>query len=205
MIHFVLAHGFGFTDDYWRNLRPLLPGTCSMLGQPLPPLGASDIRVGVGHSLGFIHLIRSGFSFNLLVGLQTFLNFCGTGEERQARLSQVDAMIRLFRRDASHALAQFYQACGYHSKQSQRANAETLIRHLGELKEVCSLPRSPALIVATRKDPIVPIHLVEENFSNSSAKLICLEEISHHSFGFLEASLAARLIEEELCVQGWIA
>lgn len=203
MIHFVLAHGFGFTDVYWRNLRPLLPGTCSMLGESLPPLKASDIRIGVGHSLGLIRLIRSGLSLNFLVGLQAFLNFCGTGKERQIRLSQVNAMIRLFRKDASHALAQFYKACGCPSKQPQRIHAAALVRQLGELREGFSLPNVPTLILATCEDPIVPIHLVEENFSNSSAKLIRLGGISHHAFGFLDASFAARLIEDELRLQGW--
>lgn len=198
MIHFVFAPGFGFTDAYWQNLLPLLPGTQSMLDAPLPPLTSSDVLVGVGHSLGLAHLICSKRPFNLLIGLQAFLNFCGTGEERHARIRQVDAMIRLFQKDASYALGQFYKACGYDGPFPRVIETSALVRDLQDLKEIYALPSCPTLIVAGDNDPIVPLHLLEAHFEGSHAQLIRISNTCHHALGFREASFVATLIESEL-------
>ena len=73
MKNYLLAHGFGFNNDYWKNLIPLLDGNIYFLDDP--NLDGSKVYIGIGHSLGFLKLNNSEFKFDALVALQGFLNY----------------------------------------------------------------------------------------------------------------------------------
>ena len=73
MKNYLLAHGFGFTNDYWQNLIPLLDGNISFFNDH--NLDDSKTYIGLGHSLGFLKLNNSGLQFESLVALQGFLNY----------------------------------------------------------------------------------------------------------------------------------
>ena len=81
MKNYLLAHGFGFTNDYWQNLVPQLNGNIHFLSDP--NLDKEKTYIGIGHSLGFLKLNNSGLKFEALVALQGFLNYCGSSVRMQ--------------------------------------------------------------------------------------------------------------------------
>ena len=70
MTNYLLAHGFGFTNDYWQNLVPLLDGNIYFFDDL--DLDKDKTYVGIGHSVGFLKLNNSGLQFDALIACRKF-------------------------------------------------------------------------------------------------------------------------------------
>jgi pimeloyl-[acyl-carrier protein] methyl ester esterase len=181
---YLLWHGFGFSNEYWRNLIPLLDGEVVFSNDNLD---LNKRYVGIGHSIGFQKLNNSGLKFDCLIGLQGFINFCGSVQSvRNKRTTEIDHMLQMFAKDASQSLEFFYRVCKYPDPISKNIELDILMEDLKSMKESYAHCGCPTLIIGSEQDEIVPLSLIEDNFQN--VPNVTVEEINgvSHSLGFYE-------------------
>jgi pimeloyl-[acyl-carrier protein] methyl ester esterase len=183
---YLLCHGFGFSHEYWRNLTPLLDGDIVYFDKNFT---AKRSYIGIGHSVGFQKLNNSDIKFDYLIGLQGFVNFCGSAEEsKKEREQNIDRMIKAFQTNALMSLKMFYNACGY-----EGSIPETPVEEL--IEDLISMKKSyrcrddcPVLIIGSDDDEIVPMSIISDNFAD--LRNVTTEKINGvpHSLGFLKAA-----------------
>jgi pimeloyl-[acyl-carrier protein] methyl ester esterase len=153
--------------------------------------------VGIGHSIGFQKLNNSGIQFDYLVGLQGFVDFCGSGaDQRRSRVRNIDGMIKMFQNDPVQSLQGFYKVCQYDRPTPKNISAEELIADLESMKKSYEHCGCPTLIIGSDADEIVPMSIINDNFQNLGSRAR-IEEINGvpHSLGFLKAKEVAEKIE----------
>lgn len=181
---YLLCHGFGFADNYWKNLEPFLDDDYEFWHEDFCP-NPRRIYVGIGHSIGFLKLNNSGIKFKALIGLQGFLNFCGTDTESvNARKENLDRMIELCSQKTRDFLQFFYKACGYPEKIPEYISMEKLIADLNMMKFSYLHCGAPTLIVGSHSDKIVEPSILRNNFS--CEKMVQLKYINGvpHNLGY---------------------
>ncbi|MDR3030793.1 MAG: methyltransferase domain-containing protein [Holosporales bacterium] len=193
-----MAHGLGFSDEYWENLIKKLPGEFIFYREGLL-LNKNKHYVGIGHSLGFQKLNNSGIKFDLLFGLQGFLNFCGTDERlKEIRKKNLDKMIKMFQADWQNALESFYQSCDYPGNIPNNISKEDLVRDFELLKTDNKHCGAKTVIIGSYDDRIVPPILIEDNFACLNNVLIKYVDKAGHSLGFNMSEVIANIIQEEI-------
>lgn len=191
---YLLCHGFGFTQDYWRNLAPLLDGDIAYFCETFVDEGRR--YVGIGHSIGFLKLNNSNVKFDYLVGLQGFVNFCGTEDKlKKIRQKNVDRMIKTFETDAVRSLRMFYNACGHQGSMPKSVDSENLISDLKSMKHAYECRSDcPILIIGNDDDEILPPSILNDNFDHvSNAEIRKINGVSH-LLGFKKADEVANEI-----------
>ncbi|MDR1334662.1 MAG: alpha/beta hydrolase [Holosporaceae bacterium] len=179
---YLLCHGFVFSNEYWRNLVPLLDGEVVFLGDTF------DRRkrcIGIGHSIGFQKLNNSGIRFDFLVGLQGFINFCGNGYAlRKIREKNLNRIMEMFAKEPSKALKFFYDTCQYPDDIPEDIVGDDLIVDLLSMKKSYDHCGCPTLVIGSDHDEIVPLSILEDNFRHN--KNVVIEQINgiSHSLGF---------------------
>jgi pimeloyl-[acyl-carrier protein] methyl ester esterase len=190
---YVLAHGFGFSNDYWNNLAPLLDGYVHYLGDLDID---SDLEfIGIGHSLGFLKLNNSSLKFKRLIGLQGFLNYCGdSGRLRRIIEPKLDELIARFTKDSRSGLREFREACGYtnasHNSQPHEYMADLMI-----MKNRYIHCGARTTIIGTETDVIVPKLLIMDNFQDlQNVDIRILNIPVNHTLGFHNPEAVIELI-----------
>ncbi|MDR0418517.1 MAG: hypothetical protein LBH08_03780 [Puniceicoccales bacterium] len=195
MKNYVLAHGFGFTDNYWQHLVPLLDGNIYYLGDET--IDPSRKYIAIGHSLGFLKLNYSTLQFSHLIGLQGFLNFCGHCDAlRKIIEPNLDSMIQDVETDTPKALEKFYRSCGYLTRIPESLSKKILLSELKMMKKNYSHCGVPTMIIGTYEDKIVPKIIIDDNFSamaNVTVKILNLN--INHTLGFHSPKIVAHEIE----------
>ena len=192
---YILAHGFGFNNDYWQNLISYLPGKWRFF-EPGMSLAGDRKYIGIGHSLGFLKLNNSGLWFDYLVGLQPFLNFCGTDRRlHEFRKQQLDKVISDFKLDAEQFLKNFRCQCGYLGAVALD-NPEQLAAEFSLMQ--LSYPHNgvKTLVLAGKDDQVVPYSLVIDNFLGIAQ--VTIDELSgtKHVLGYKKPEAVALKISE---------
>ena len=201
MKRYLLAHGFGFTNDYWKNLVPLLDGEVHFLDDA--GLDVSKTYIGIGHSIGFLHLNNSGVRFEALVALQGFLNFCGSTERmRKVREAGVEKVRAELLRDKVASLTRFRSACGYHEPVDADIPMQRLLAELDMMTEAYRHCGVRTLVIGGKDDAIVPMSLIRDNFGNLRNVSIIQTDGVGHSLGYNMATFVAEKVDEFLQVQG---
>ncbi|MDR1983176.1 MAG: hypothetical protein LBQ08_05295 [Holosporaceae bacterium] len=193
---YLLCHGFGISHEYWRNLAPLLVGDVAFFDDNYV-VDDTKHYIGIGHSIGFQKLNNSGMKFDFLIGLQGFLNFCGRNpDEREQREKNVDRLVKMFLKDASQTLKTFYNACQYPHSIPENIIVEDLISDLLSMKKSYLHCGCPTLIISSDEDQIVPVSIVNDNFSSVSN--VVIEKINGvpHSLGFARALEVSEKIKD---------
>lgn len=193
---YILCHGFGFSEQYWKNLIPLLDGEVIFFREGLQFKDNEDY-IGIGHSNGFTKLNNSGINFKYLIGLQGFLNFCGGNPKMQlVRKSNLDKMIKNFKINTTEALKEFYKICGCHELEiPETVDQEYLINELELMKKSYLHCGVKTTIIGSSEDRIVPISLIEDNFINiEGVKIMCIDGIGH-SLGFHNSEIVLKTIK----------
>jgi pimeloyl-[acyl-carrier protein] methyl ester esterase len=193
---YLLCHGFGFSNEYWRNLVPLLDGDVVFFDDNL---NSNKRYVGIGHSIGFQKLNNSGLKFDCLVGLQGFIDFCGSNHNtKNERVANLDHMLKIFAEDMVKSLEFFYRVCKYPCPIPKNISADILTRDLKSMKESHRHCGSPTLIIGSKQDEIVPLSIIKDNFQN--VRNVTVEEINGvpHSLGFYEPEKVFQKIKEFL-------
>ncbi|MDR1907549.1 MAG: hypothetical protein LBQ43_01670 [Holosporales bacterium] len=211
-ITYVFCSGFGFSKDYWSPLVDLLGASNVVYYQKGHILFTelerrSDICIGVGHSFGFLELNNSNIHFDFLIGLQGFLDFCGSNPRmRCVRENLLDKMIGNFEEDPKRALEDFYRNCEYTPGASavpaNNVDADTLIGDLKKLKQRYKHCGTPCFIIGTAHDKIVPASIIEDNFASiSNVRISCVKNVSGHTLGYSAPEKVVEFINEakDLC------
>lgn len=197
MRNYLLAHGFGFTNDYWKNLIPLLDGNIYFLDDP--KLDGSKVYVGIGHSLGFLKLNNSEFKFDALVALQGFLNYCGSFERirniREQNLAKVKNKII---ENKKESLKQFRKFCGYQEAIETNIPLRTLIDELKMMENDYTHCGVKTLVIGSSDDVIVPMSIINDNFAPLDNVEIAQLNNGKHALGYLETKTIAETIHKYL-------
>jgi pimeloyl-[acyl-carrier protein] methyl ester esterase len=190
MIKYLFCHGFGFAADYWKNFSPLLTkGEANFIDlgyfnkrsdeDILQSYGDNNsLKIGIGHSLGFMKLINSGIKFDLLIGINAFHDFLGPAELYNQRKDEHTKLLEHFNKSPIPTLKNFYRRGGLKTPLDnlEVLSTTTLNEDLNFLLNHVALPQNiPILIINSLDDIIVPPALTLANFSghkNVSLKLL---------------------------------
>lgn len=195
---YVLSHGFGFSDKYWRNLVPLLDGEVVYFNKNLKTQTDKNY-IGIGHSLGFSKLNNSEIKFRHLIGLQGFLNFCGSDRKmRLIRENNLNKLIQKFKIDCGNSLKNFYKICGYPFDIPKNINETELINELESMKLSNTHCGTKTTIIGSSADQIVPLSIIEDNFSNNNNIDIKYIDGVTHSLGFNNPAFVIDVIKKEV-------
>ncbi|MDR3151596.1 MAG: alpha/beta hydrolase [Holosporaceae bacterium] len=179
---YLLCHGFGFSNEYWRNLAPLLDGDVVFFGNNFDE---SAKCVGIGHSIGFQKLNNSGIKFDFLIGLQGFTNFCGNNRDlKKIREKNLDYLIGMLEKDPRKTLKFFYDTCRYPDEIPENIAVGDLATDLVNMKKSYDHCGCPTLVIGSDQDEIVPTSILDDNFRDK--KNVIVEQINgaYHSLGF---------------------
>lgn len=183
-MRYLLCHGFGFSNGYWDNLLPYLDGEYEFWRDNFI-VREGQAYVGIGHSLGFLKLNNSGIKFKALIGIQSFLNFCGNDPVRRKRLQKnLDRMIMQCKRDRDRLLEFFYSLCGYTGAGYTGLNRELLIADLLLMKNRYEHCGCPTLIIGSAGDAVVENWILQDDFAGHSNIKLRYIDHDHHTLGF---------------------
>ena len=193
MKNYLLSHGFGFTNDYWRNLVPLLDGEIHFFDEL--NLDKSKTYVGIGHSLGFLKLNNSGLKFEALVALQGFLNYCGNLDRMQkVRKIALQKVRNKIIENKNESLRQFRSFCGYADNVTTDIPLSTLLAELEMMEHSYKHCGVKTLVIGSSDDVIVPMSVINDNFSNLKDVTILQLNTGRHALGYLHPVLIAKNI-----------
>lgn len=206
--HFVFCHGFGFDKSFWGNLAPYFTvGKSSFLDlgyfgekSKMPIIEDGEILIGIGHSLGLTKLLNFNKKFNYLVGLNSFVDFCGNAPGlRDKRKEELELLQKLFVQDATRTLKRFYQRCGvdWDINKLAKLNKDTALKDLESLLQGYELNNNtPMLIIGSRDDVIVPEEILQDNFSAYKNVTIEIMDFGKHGLGWLDADKIQKKIKK---------
>ena len=198
MKNYLLAHGFGFTNDYWQNLVPQLNGNIHFLSDP--NLDKEKTYIGIGHSLGFLKLNNSGLKFEALVALQGFLNFCGSSVRmqkiREAGIAKVRDRVLT---NKNESLRQFRTFCGYDKEVKTDIPLQILLDELKMMENRYEHCGVKTLVIGSADDVIVPMSIINDNFSKLSNTTILQLDYAKHALGYIKSQIVVEKIRE-FCV-----
>ena len=173
----LLVHGWGYDASFWDPVRAALdaPSAALNLGYFGTPNIAipSDVTLMVGHSLGFLWLLRQSALRHLpLVGINAFPRFLEGEAYRPAIAPRV--LERMTRRVVGHTrsvLEDFWTRAGAPGPAGE-PDAAALSEGLDQLaawdeRENLAARASPARLIAGRQDAIVPATMTEMAFKGS--------------------------------------
>lgn len=178
---YLLCHGFGFTHHYWDLLLPFLDDAYAFFDENFVP-DPQQMYVGIGHSLGFLKLTLSDIPLRACIGLQGFVNFCGTGAQRIHRRKNLERMMHAFVQNQRQALQFFHNLCGFSGEIPINLATETLIEDLKLMQQAFPLRPIPTLILGSRQDKVVPPEILEDNFK--PPVVLKFVEGINHTLGF---------------------
>lgn len=214
--NYLFCHGFGFSDDYWDGFVQLLEHfsgedncSCEFFDAKFTPDKNTEY-IGIGHSVGFLKLNNfkrqnPKMRMKALVGLQGFLDFCGSDPaKRKTRIENLDKMIRVFGKNPENALRFFWRACGYPTEGTAiptNLSKNELIADLELMK--CSFAHCsvPTLIIGSFEDTIVEPCVLFDNFCSSYLKeaqnILQLSVINgvNHTLGFSKPTETLGIIQ----------
>ncbi|MDR3317549.1 MAG: hypothetical protein LBS71_01945 [Puniceicoccales bacterium] len=199
MKHYLLAHGFGFTNDYWNNLIPLLDGNVYYLDTK--NLDSQQEYIGIGHSFGFLQLNNSKFQFSHLIGLQSFLNFCGNNPHlRKVIEPQLNKIIENYNLNANSTLKNFYEICGYAGTIPKNISQKILNSELEMMKKSYAHCGVKTLIIGIKNDSVVSEEVIMDNFSGIHGVTIKILDLNvNHTLGFHHSEIVADEIDQFIC------
>ncbi len=182
---YVFAHGWAMHDSFFKPLIEQLkiesPHFCSRdyfgasVQSPACKCDFTKPWVGIGHSFGFARLLKEDLSnCRRLISICGFFDFCGEGG---ADPRVVQRMIRKFERNPETVVMSFLTRCGmgeFDQAPVESWSVERLKHDLelmamlseSPLEPVRSIHGVPIFALAAEGDPIVPLQLSLNQFSN---------------------------------------
>lgn len=198
MNKYLLAHGFGFDNNYWKNLIPLLKGEIYFLDDP--NLDAAETYIGIGHSLGFLKLNNSNLKFKALIALQGFLNYCGsTSVLRKVREKRLEDITNNIKKDKMETLESFRLFCGYNEHLTVNFELSELLNDLDLMKHSYKHCGVKTLVIGSVDDRIVPMSIINDNFSSLPNVSIIQCDDGRHSLGYNKPEYIVEKINEFCC------
>lgn len=205
----VFVHGWGFDASFWNPLRAALSEfddlafDLGFLGdESLPEVPAGGRRVAVGHSTGFLWLLKAKpFAWDALVSINGFSRFVeGEGFRPAVAPRLLDRMIARLGHCPEEVTADFLARCGSREKPG-RLNPERLHEGLIWLRDwdaraELDSDSTPVLVLAGKRDPIVPVAMTEHCFAANSRIVRHWHETGGHLLPLSAPAWCARHIRE---------
>jgi pimeloyl-[acyl-carrier protein] methyl ester esterase len=212
MIGFIFCHGWSYAPPFWDALKLFFqnyPTVMWNLGYYqestsllCPQEKEAIVWVGVGHSLGFVTLLESGFAFDALIGLQAFTSFLGHDDALRNRRTKE----YLFFKDQFQASplghVQDYQ---HFSETTLPENYYPFLREERLLNDLKALQtdytplleafQKPTLMLGSRGDMVVPPILLEDNFAHQPSVQLTFHPSKGHALGYYHAAWVAEQIQ----------
>ena len=192
---YILSAGFGFPNNYFANLIPFLNGEILFLDDCKTKFYENEVIIGIGHSLGFLKLNNSGINFDILIGLQGFIDFCGNNEKRK---NNINSMMKLCAKNPNKFLEFFYKTCGYNEKISTNLNSQKLINDLELMKLKYNHCGKKTLIIGSEDDQIVPPEIIENNFQKIDNVKIQYVDDGKHALGYRKSNEISKIITHSI-------
>lgn len=221
---YLLSHGFGFNDSYWDNFIRYLEQhnqakasankasiNYEFFSEDFKPDNQKEY-IGIGHSIGFLKLNNfklkhPEMNLSALIGLQGFLNLCGSDpEQKKLRQKNLDRMIKIFSKDLLSSLIFFYGICGYPTDKSIPADLseDKLMEDLELMKSAFEFCSVPTLIIGSQDDVVIDRNILQDNFGKlldgGSVPTVQLRFINGvgHTLGFSEPKEVFEMIQKFL-------
>jgi pimeloyl-[acyl-carrier protein] methyl ester esterase len=201
-IKFVLCHGWGYKKSFWDNLfKDQLQKYSTIIldigyfqSPHLPKIEKEEdtLLIGIGHSSGLIHLSKYDARFDLLIGINSFVDFLGHFSPfYDLRLKELEHMIKAFKINPSITIKRFHNRCGREYEfLAEHLNRDLSLSHLELLKTSFSLqPQIPTLILSTKNDLVVPPEIIYYNFKDYSNVEVETLDMAYHVPSLYESTL----------------
>jgi pimeloyl-[acyl-carrier protein] methyl ester esterase len=176
----VFVHGWGFDAGFWDALCPHLAEfrqqrvDLGFFGPPAAEKPSEHPCVLIGHSLGFVHALRRRQHYTRWVAINSFARFVrdASPSNRKSR-GQVRDLRRQLAANPEKTMRAFYHTLGV-KPMIGPADVSRLTEGLNELlaadvTETLASLDVPGLILASRKDPLIPI-AVSEGLEHSAKR-----------------------------------
>ena len=194
-ISYTFMHGFGCDSSFWDRILPLFSFPYIVWDRgyyysPCTDSINSTIRIGVGHSLGLIHLLESDISFDIYVGLQSFIDFIGGYSERKDQLNRMKIHLQ---NAPQQTLQYFCRRCGFPYPDKNPDMNQIYIdyeklyhryEHMIEGKTI--------YLCSTEDDVVVPYQITQKNFPKIS---IYKAPPAKHALGYLQSNYIVKYLE----------
>jgi pimeloyl-[acyl-carrier protein] methyl ester esterase len=170
----LLVHGWGFDAGFWAPLRAALPELdaaawdLGFTGSGCrPPLPAGRPVIAVGHSFGFLWLLREQpVAWQRLVSINGFPRFTRGADFPQGVAPRlVDRMMARLSDDPHGVHAEFMARCGAARSSPPEFRPAALRDGLDGLAHWDERPATADLALAGQADPIVPAAMSEASFA----------------------------------------
>jgi pimeloyl-[acyl-carrier protein] methyl ester esterase len=164
----IFIHGWGFDASFWDELAAQLPQfrqkriDLGFFGETANEVDDAIPSILVGHSLGFVHGMRSRKNWAGWVAINGFAHFVATPTQAGCvPESSLREMKEKMTKDPPRTLARFYSSIGATPPVTAAApRIERLHEALDELLAIDldgALRSMPGLALASRNDPLVPV------------------------------------------------
>jgi len=215
MLKFIFCHGWSTSSLFWKNLVFSLQAFCPIIWElgyfskkntklllPVFPDKTKTTWIGVGHSLGLIKLLKTDIPFQGFISLQGFTNFLGEDPSlKSIRKQELDIMLKNFQNNPLKTLSYFHKICGLDSLMQQvhisDHNVHFLQNDLTKLYFSFNhlVKEKPILALGSLDDTVVPIKLIEDNFSSLKNSKIIIHKKGKHGLGYFYPSWCAKQIK----------
>jgi pimeloyl-[acyl-carrier protein] methyl ester esterase len=197
----LFVHGWGYDAGFWTPVRAALgdePSAALDLGYFGAPATAvpANVTLMVGHSLGFLWLLRQGTLRHLpLIGINAFPRFLEDEDYHPAIAPRMlERMRRRVAGDPRSVLAEFWQRAGAPGPQ-RPPDAAALADGLGQLagwdeRENLAARASAVRLIAGAEDAIVPVAMTRMAFKNRAIDWLP----GGHALPWTHAGEVARMI-----------
>ena len=219
---FILMHGWGSNGDYWQNLVNHLDGNDYFIYEQgyfsnkehskledvhhFVENHPNDKIVGIGHSIGFIKLLETNVEFDYIFGLQSFVNFLGSGSTLKILSNNFQNFVSEFLKNPGEMLKNSYISARIYEYFEEgmfgenNINYSLLIDDLQSLKE----DKSHLLgnndinyhIFGSHDDSVVHPFIIKDNFFEEN--ITFLDVKAYHSLGIFHSELVAKEIFDKL-------
>jgi len=207
-VELVFIHGWGFDANFWNPLAALLPqfrqsrADLGFFGAPAEDIKSkTGTRVLIGHSLGFLHGLRSQRDWDGWIAINGFLRFASSTRNGCVVPQSLRAMRVALQSDPAKARRDFYQLIGAQPAIAGAPDLARLTAGLDELRDldgndILSSLDIPGLALAGRLDPLVPPAVSEELGQKAQGGGLAVHDEAGHLLPETEPSWCARLISQ---------
>ena len=209
-VELVFVHGWGFNANFWNPLVPLLPQfrqsrvDLGFFGPPSEDLEPkTGARILIGHSLGFLHGLKSRRDWDGWIAINGFTRFASSTRNGCVAPQSLRAMRVALQSDPAKVLRDFYQLIGAKPAIAGAPSLTRLTAGLDELRDldgndILSSFDISGLALAGRLDPLVPLGASEELGQKAQGGGLAVHDEAGHLLPETDPSWCARLISQFL-------
>lgn len=194
-ILYTFMHGFACDASFWEELIssfsfPSIVWDRGYYANPYTEYQKAELHIGVGHSLGLIHLLESPYPFDIYIGIQSFIDFIGGNPQRKTEL---DIMKRQLTLNIQQTLRRFCKRGGLPLPHTIVNEEQLLIDYEKLYNRYDRLTQDKVLyLCATKDDIIVPLSLIENNFPTHQ---IQIAPDAKHALGYVQVDYLRQYLE----------